>query len=165
MTDAPTTKNNQLECPVDKDPAVRIFIGAGMCLAGAIYCHATPPDTQPEGPFSMDKINHYAEWHLFFYGRWVLGALAVILAILASRVLRRQIIADDEGMTVNRRHHYAWSEFTGIDASLLAKKGQLALKRTSGDDVVLRRYQYKNFKALVELIEQHVSLETAADEG
>ena len=155
MSDAPINKNIQLvECPADKDPAVRVFIGAAMCLGGAAYCHLTPPDTQPEGPFSMDKINHFAEWYLFFYGRWVFGALGIVLAILGARILRRQITADAEGMTVNRKRRYAWREFTGIDATLLATKGQLTLQRGAGEGVVLRRYQYKNFKALVELIEQ-----------
>jgi len=164
MSDAATPSTNRVECPADKDSAVRLFIGAGMCLAFSIWCilemHKYPP---PEA-WNMKHINEAAGHAMNNYGPWVMIPVFLFLAGWAIKALRRKITADDQGMTVNGKP-YAWSEFSGIDASLLADKGLLALKRADGEDVTLRRYHYKNFKALGELIERHVSTETTTNEG
>jgi hypothetical protein len=161
MSDAQTPASTTVNCPAERDPGIRLLIATAMGIAGALYCQLTPPK-EALGPES--DINLKAEWYLHLYGPWVCGAVAIVLAVWAFKALRRTIVADADGIVVSRKR-YAWSEFNGIDASLLAEKGQLTLKRTGGNDVLLRRYQYKNFKALVELIEQKVSTESPSTEG
>ena len=164
MSDAPTSSTNQVLCPADKDPAVRLFIGAGMSLAFSVWCILEMHKYAKPEAWDMKHVNEAAGYAMNHFGPWVMIPVGLFLIGWALKVLRRQIVADGDAMTVNGKR-YAWSEFTGIDASLLASKGQLTLNRAGGEDVVLLRYQYKNFKALVELIEQHVSMETAANEG
>ncbi|MHC4562048.1 MAG: hypothetical protein ACYS8X_04660 [Planctomycetota bacterium] len=148
----------KVECPADKDPAVRLFIGAGMCIAGAIYCFV---DAVPYVSASED-INDFAEWVLHKFGPWVLGIPAVLLIVLALRALRRFITADAEGLTINGTRH-AWSDFTGVDASRLEKKGILVLLGRNDLRVELDRYKYKNFKPLVALVEEHVAIDAPSE--
>ena len=158
MSDNAETAANKVECPADRDPGVRLLIGAALALAGAVYC-AVDSVPKPAEPLSWETINDYAEHVLHVHGPWVCGAAAGILIGFAIRAFRRRIVADGEGMTVNKRR-FAWSQFTGLDASLLKDKGRLTLK--AGDEAVtLDRYRYKNFKELVVLIEQHVSVAAA----
>ena len=156
MSDDANIKSNSIECPADRDPGVRLLIAAALCVAGVIYCLLTPEE-KPEEPLATKTANEYAKWWLYIYGPWVLGAVAVFLAGYAAVVFRRLIVADDEGITINRKRRFAWSQFVGLDAAELKDKGRLTLKTADGDDVVLDKYKYKNFKELVALVERKVS--------
>jgi hypothetical protein len=161
MSDDANNKSKSIECPADRDPAVRLLIAAGLCVAGIVYCLLTP-EPKPEGPLATKTANEYAKWWLYIYGPWVLGVLTVFLAGYAAMVLRRRIVADDEAITINRKRRVAWSQFVGLDAAELKDKGRLTLRVADGDDVVLDRYKYKNFKELVALVEKKVSASPGA---
>ena len=157
MSDDANNKSKTITCPADRDPGVRLLIAAALCVAGVVYCLLTP-EPKPEGPLATKTANEYAKWWLYIYGPWVLGAGAVFLAGYAAMVFRRLIVADDEAITVNRKRRLAWSQFVGLDAGELKDKGRLTLRVADGDDVVLDKYKYKNFKELVALVETKVSI-------
>jgi hypothetical protein len=140
-----------------RDTGVRILIGAGMAAGGAIYCVATP-EAKPVEAFSTTTINGYVSWWLYIYGPWVLGAVALLLIILAARALKRTAAVDAEGISLNGKPKVAWSEITGLDDSLLGKKGKLLLKRGDGEPMMLNRYHYADFRDLVAFIEDHISV-------
>ena len=150
---------DRVECPADKDPAVRLFIATAMAVALSIWCII---DGYIKGKYPLpeagdpDYMNNMAT-HIFnHYTPFVLLPVAIILIVLAVRVLRRFITADGEGLTINGKRH-AWSDFTGVDASRLEKKGILVLLGPDDLRVELDRYKYKNFKPLVALVEKHVA--------
>ena len=157
MSDDANTKSKSIECPADWDPGVRLLIAAGLCVAGVVYC-ILDPDRKPEEPLATKTVNEYAKYWLTIYGPWVFGAIAAFLAGYAARVFRRLIVADDDGITINRKRRFAWSQFVGLDAGELKDKGRLTLRVADGDDVVLDKYKYKNFKELVALVETKVSI-------
>lgn len=151
-----TTAADQVQCPADRDPAVRLFIGAGLCLGFAIWCLFEKHAYDPPEAWTMKHINDAAGYVMNHFGPWLFIPVAAFLSLLAVRALRRLVVADAEGISINRKGRLPWSDFTGVDASALQSKGRLALIGRDGSRVVLDQYQYKNFKALVELIEQHL---------
>ena len=138
-----------------RDTGVRIIIGAGLALGGAIYCFVDAEE-KPLEPFSTELINPYAAYWLHIHGPWVLGLLTVLLVIWAIIALKRTATVDDAGISLNGKPQVAWSEITGLDASLLEKKGKLKLLRGDSEPLVLDRYHYADFRDLVAFIEDHV---------
>jgi len=160
MNDNAGTTVERVECRASKDSAVRLFIGAAALIAVAVWCiidrHKYPPPEQ----WTLEYINEAAEYALNHFGPWLFIPVGVLLAVLGVLSLRRFVIADSEGIVVNNKPKIAWGEFTGIDASLLEKKGILMLKRGAGPGAKLNRYHYANFRDLVAFIEQRVKVES-----
>ncbi len=164
---APTS----VECRASKDSAVRLFIGAVALVAVGLYCvydgyfHMVKDDAGnmvPKYPapaaWDMDHINDAATYSLNHFGPYLFIPLGLLLAALAFRTLKRFVVADNEGLVVNGRAKVPWSEFTGIDASLLDAKGLLTLQRKDAPGVKLDRYHYRGFRDLVAFIEARVKL-------
>lgn len=161
---------DRVECRASKDPAVRLFIGAAALVAVGIYCvydgfiatverdGVIGPKYPPPEAWDMQHINEAAGYALNHFGPFVFIPVGILLAVLAIRTLKRFVVADVEGIVVNGKPKVAWREFTGIDASLLEKKGVLTLKRDNADGVKLDRYQYRDFRKLVAFIEDRVKV-------
>jgi len=152
----PEAGPDRVVCPADKDPAVRIFIGAAMLIGFAFWCLAEKHQYAPPEAWTREHINAAAGYVLNHWGPWVFLPVAGVLIVYALLTLRRKIEADDKGISVNGGQPIPWSDFDGIDAALLPKKGILRLKRHNGEYVRLDRYKVKNFKALADLIEHRL---------
>jgi len=164
MSEQTPSSANRVECPAEKDPAVRLFIGAAMCLGFGAWCAI---DAYVRGKYPMPaegnaKYLNKMLSHLFnHYAPFILLVVFIVLVVMALKVLRRSAVADEAGLTVDGKS-YAWGDFAGLDASALPGKGRLVLKHTDGSSVVLNRYRYKNFKELVNLVERHVTADASA---
>ncbi|MFW6133717.1 MAG: hypothetical protein ACOC8F_07450 [Planctomycetota bacterium] len=141
-------------CPAAKDPAVRLFILAGMLIGFGIWCwtdlHNFP---QPKVSFSED-VNGWAAYLFNHVGAYVLTPLGIIPLVWGFIFLRRRLVADGEGIGYVGREKLRWDEIDAVDAGKLQDKGILILR--AGDrKLVLDSWKLRNFKALVDLVEQH----------
>ncbi len=164
MNDESAKTVDRVECRANRDPAVRLLIAAVMCLGAAIWCFldAYVKGKYPKPESGDEEFMNKMAAHLFnHYVPFIAGVALIVLVVWAWKVTRRLIVADGTGLTVNGQA-YAWGDFTGVDASRLPNKGLLVLKRAGGDDVRLDRYKYHNFKELVTLVEQHVTVDSDA---
>ena len=170
---ASESTGGRVECRASKDSAVRLFIGAAALVAVGLYCvydgyfakvQNDAGDMVPKYPppevWNLKHINEVAGYALNRFGPFLFIPLGILLAVLAIRTLKRFIMADRDGLVVNGRPKIAWSEFSGIDASLLDSKGILTLKR-GGDQpgVKLDRYHYRDFRDAVAFIEDRVKVD------
>lgn len=156
-----------VECRASKDPAVRLFIGAVALVGFGLYCiydgyiaKAFDGGSKYPAPeaWDVEHINDVLSYSLNHFGPFVFIPVGLVLAALAFRTLKRFVIANDEGLVVNGRAQVPWSEFTGIDASLLDAKGVLTLQRKGAPGVKLDGYHYRDFRDLVAFIEARVKL-------
>jgi len=167
------TAADRVECRASKDSAVRLFIGAAALVAVGLYCvhdgyfamkrneaGEMVAKYPPPAAWDLEHINPASTYALNRFGPFLFIPLGILLAVLAIRTLKRFIVADRDGLVVNGRPKIAWSEFTGIDASLLDSKGILTLKR-GGDKrgVKLDRYHYRDFRDAVAFIEDRVKVD------
>lgn len=160
---ASESTGDRVECRASKDSAVRLFIGAAALVGVGIWCfveaYILKKYPAPEA-WNIENINPAVTYALNYFGPFLLIPLGILLAVLAIRTLKRFIVADRDGLVVNGKPKIAWSEFTGIDASLLDSKGVLILKR-GGDQpgVKLDRYHYRDFRDAVAFIEDRVKVD------
>jgi hypothetical protein len=167
---AAPAKDDRVECPASKDPAVRLFIIAAMMLAFAawtIYDAYVARKYPYPDPY---ELNAYLK-HLFNHGAaFVLVPLGVLAIGLGLRSLRRVLVADAEGIGYVGKQKIPWSGVARMDASLLKEKGILRLYHGESGRLTLDSWKLGNFKALVAFVEQHVPRDAAGvpeppDEG
>lgn len=150
--EAPT----KVECPAAKDPAVRLFILAGMLLAIGTWCfvdgyvrHKFP--WNPDGTIN-EKLNY-----LFNHvGGIAFPILALVPLIWGVVVLRRRLVADEEGIGYVGKEKVPWSAVTSLGTAKLADKGILHLHYKAAEGtkrLVLDKWKLQNFRELVELVE------------
>ena len=152
MNESAATPTKEIICPATRDSAIRpLFIGVGV-LAFGIWCMT---DQREHVPFSMKNINSWSTWALNFYGAIVCPILGVISLIWGFLVLRRKLIADDQGIGFVGKPKISWSDVTGVDASALQDKQILYLLHGQGDKLMLDGYKLKNFKELIAIVESH----------
>jgi len=106
--------------------------------------------------WKAENVNLIGMFVFNVVGAWILLVVGVVLLIMAARALKRTATVDDAGISINGAPAIAWSEITGLDASLLEKKGKLSLLRGDSEPLVLNRYHYADFRDLVAFIEDHV---------
>jgi len=155
-----SSASDVVKCTAAHDPAVRMFIGAAALLGVAIWCIVEQSKYPPPEAWDMPHINQAAGYALNHFGPWVFIPIALLLAAGAVMSLRRSILADAEGICINGKAKIPWGEFTGIDASLLERKGLLLLRRGDKPPVKLVHYKYRNFREMVAFIENRVKIET-----
>ncbi len=150
----------RVECLAAREPAVHKFIFAAMLLGLAAYCFI---DHYVRGKFPYPgeggDINAWARYIFNAYGPFVLGPPGLLLAIWGVVLLRRRLLADQEGVGYAGRRKVAWSDVKSLDTSRFDKKNILALVYESGGQekrLVLDGWKLQNFKELVKLVETKV---------
>ncbi len=161
MSDTPASSPERVECPATKDPAVRLFILAGMLIAFGAYCFIDGYvlDKYPHKSLSED-INVWANWALNHYGPFVLIPPGILFAVWGVVFLRRKLVADANGIGYAGRQQIAWDKIEKLDASRLASKGILELYYGTAKPLKLDSWKLRNFKPLVAFVESHTSAET-----
>ena len=161
-----TSPPQRVECPPSREPAVRLFIIAGMLLAFGLWCayeyyilgeYHLPTDTEP-------TVNDYAGYVFNAWGGVVLPLAGLVPLAMGILFLRRKLVADAEGITPPGGSKIAWSDVTKLDASDLAGKGILRLEHGADKPLVLDSWKLQNFKALVAFVETHVPAEAVQAE-
>jgi len=151
-----SAETERVECPPTRDPAVRLFIFAGMLIAFGVWCfhdaflrgkYPYPAD----GNFN-DVLTHYFN-HV---GGIVLPLLGLIPLIKAILFLRRKLLATAEGIGYEGKTPVAWQDVQRLDAADLQDKGILRLYHGAAKPLVLDSWKVSNFKALVAFVESHV---------
>lgn len=156
---ANSSQSSSVLCLATKDTAIRLFIAAAMFIGFGIYCYTdwdNPDYAKPE-VWDMKHINDIGGYLLTHYGPFVLIPPGLVLIILGILSLRRKLAADDEGIGYLGKDKLAWSEITALDASDLKSKQILRLSSKKGKTLVLDGYKLQNFKALVAMVDEHVS--------
>ncbi len=146
----------RVECPAAKDPAVRLFILAAMCLGfgiWAIYDHYVLgkypyPQHYELNPYLYYLFNHYIPYVLIPLGTFVL--------VWGIRFLHRRLVADAEGIGYVGSEKIRWDEIKELDASLLKTKQILCLRHGEGRTLILDAWKLENFRDLVAMIETRV---------
>ncbi|MDY7009802.1 MAG: hypothetical protein SVV80_03520 [Planctomycetota bacterium] len=149
-----------IECPATREPAVRLFIVAGIFIGFGIWCFVDahikkkyPPEMK-EGNTS-DVFTYY-----FNHGGAVVFPLLGLIPLgLAVASLRRKLLADDKGIGYAGKRQITWSAVKSLDSSQLADKGILRLEyETGGGQKTLKLCSWKlqNFRSLVMLLENKV---------
>ncbi len=152
------TQPQQIECRATKDPAVRLFIAAGMLLALGIYCFvdAFIRDMYPHKPFAED-MNAWMVWAFNYFGPFVFIPPGLALTIWGVMFLKRKCVADAEGISYAycNKEKLPWSNVTRLDASQI-KKGILDLYYNDDRKLRLDSWKLTNFKTLIAIVEQNV---------
>jgi hypothetical protein len=159
-----TPRQDRVECPPARDPAVRLFIIAAMFIGFGLYCFW---DAYILGkyPYPNNGDVNLAFKHYFNHGGGIVFPLAgLVPLVMGIRFLRRVLVADAEGIRVPGSPAIAWKDVKHLDATDLAGKGFLRLDYGQAKPLVLDSWKLQNFKALVAFIEKHVPAD-AIDAG
>ncbi|MFP4053346.1 MAG: hypothetical protein ACLFV7_05720 [Phycisphaerae bacterium] len=154
------TEQNQtdhVECPATKDPAVRLFIVAAMCLGFGVWCaiDAYVADKYPYAAMD-DDINQFMGWAFNHFAPVILVPIGLVAAVWAIVFLRRVLVADEEGIGYKGKPKVAWSDITDLDVSDLPDKKILRINHSaSGKPLVLDAWKLQNFREMVAFIEDH----------
>jgi len=151
-----TPRQERVECPPARDPAVRLFILAGMLLVFGLWCFY---DAYVMGAYpypTNGDINLLAKHYFNHVGGIILPLGGLVPMIMGIRFLRRILVADAEGIRYPGGPAVAWKDVTRLDATDLANKGFLRLEYGDVKPLVLDSWKLQNFKALVAFIETHV---------
>jgi len=146
----------RVECPPSREPAVRLFIIAGMLLAFGAWCFY---DHYVKGHYQYPEDGATGGVVAYYFNHWggiLLPIAGLIPLVMGLLFLRRRLIADAEGITPAGGSKIAWQSVKKLDASDLAGKGILRLECGSDKPLVLDSWKLQNFKALVAFVEAHV---------
>ena len=150
-----------VECSAAKDPAVRLFIVAGMALGAGIYCgvdHFIRKMYPYPDPY---ELNAYLKYIFNHYGTFVFSMSGIILFVWAIVFLRRKLVADEEGIGYVGKEKISWNSVISLDSSQLADKGVLRLVHKAGGGqktLKLCSWKLQNFRSLVLLLENKAPL-------
>lgn len=156
MTESETTTPSSVECPAKKDPAVRMFIFAGMLIGFGLWCFidAYVKKIVPlPKPGDLNSFFTYYMNTIFGIALPIAGLVPLIRGVVA---MRRVLVADDQGIGYRGKPPVAWSAVESLDATHLADKGILKLNLAGGETLTLDGYELENFKPLVKLVESKV---------
>ncbi len=162
-----TPPQERVECPAARDPAVRLFIMAGMLLVFGLWCFydhfIIGHYPYPTGDQAND-VNLLAKHYFNRIGGIVLPLGGLIPLFLGIRFLRRVLVADAEGIHMPGSPTVAWKDVKRLDATDLAGKGIIRLDCGRAKPLVLDSWKLQNFKSLVAFVEKHVPAD-AIDAG
>ena len=158
------SESNQLptsvECPPDKDHLVRFYIMAVMPLVFGLLCirdiSFVGKFARPVEPFAWQTANAWISWAMNYFGQFVFTGLGVVLLVCAIRATLRVLVANESGIGWKGGHPTPWESVTGVDTNKFASKKILYL--LTGDDrrITLDYYKLRNYKELLQVVEQHV---------
>jgi hypothetical protein len=156
---AGSPQTDRVECPPARDPAVRLFIFAGMLLAFGGYCFL---DAFIWGKYPKPADGNLSDMSSYYFnhvGGIVFPLAGLVPLWLAIAFLRRPLVADAEGLGYEGSPKVRWETVTRLDATQLQEKGILRLHHAAAKPMTLDSWKLTNFKALVAFIEQHVPSE------
>lgn len=145
-----------VECPAAREPAVRLFIVAGMGIGFGIYCgvdHFIRKMYQYPDPY---ELNAYLKYLFNHYGTFVFTLAGIVALVWAVVFLRRKLVADEKTIGYVGKEQISWSAIRSLDASNLAGKGILRLDYEAGGGqktLKLCSWKLQNFRSLVSLLE------------
>ncbi len=148
-----------VECPAAREPAVRLFIVAGILIGFGLWCFV---DVHVRGKYPWKEDANTSEVFSYWFnqgGAFVFPLLGLIPLGLAAASLRRKLVADEEGIGYVGKEQIAWSAIRSLDAAKLADKGILRLDYEAGGGqktLKLCNWKLQNFRALVLLVEKKV---------
>jgi len=150
------TEPKHVECPAAKDPAVRMFILAGLLAGIGVWCLTDL--REPPAAWDMQHINEAASYLLNNWGPVVMFPGAAVAAVWAVLFLRRKCVADEEGICYAYfgKDKLPWGEVQELDASKLKDKQILYLRYGKGATLTLDAWKMQNFRDLVAFVETHV---------
>lgn len=152
---------SSVECRATKDPSVRRFILAAILLGLGAYCFVDHYvlDKYPYPEDGPSDINAYATYLFNHYGPFVLIPPGIVLVVCGALMLRRRLVADQEGIGYVGKQKVPWTAVRSLDTAKLANKGILRLRYDAGDGdktLVLDSWKLQDFRELVKLVEQKV---------
>jgi len=156
MDEQSTSAAGRVECPAKKDPAVRLFIMAGIFLGFGLWCVVERGKYPAPDAWDVEHINEAAGHALNHYGPYLFIPVGLFFLGRGVRALRRVLIADEEGIGYRGREKLPWSQITALDAGRLRSKGILTLHYGSDGKLVLDSWKLQNFRGLIALVEQKV---------
>jgi len=163
-SESKTAAPERVLCPAAKEPAVKRFIIAAIFVGFGMYCYTdwgNPKYRKPES-WSFKNINPVAGHLLTYYGPFVLIPAGLVVAGWAALRLRRQLLADGEGIGYAGSEKVRWEKITKLDASRLASKGVVVLHYGQDGVLKLDSYFLQNFRDLVALVERKVPADKRA---
>jgi len=104
----------------------------------------------------MKNINDWGTWALNFYGQFIFTALGLVALFFTIRILRRKLVADEQGVGFVGKERILWSDVTGLDATELKDKQILYVLHGSVGRYPLDGFNLRNFRELVDFVETHV---------
>ena len=146
-----------VECPAAREPAVRLFIVAGILIGFGLWCFV---DVHIRDKYPRKENANTSEVFSYWFnhgGAFVFPLLGLIPLGLAATSLRRKLVADEKGIGYIGKEQISWSAIRSLDASELADKGILRLDYESGGGkktLKLCNWKLQNFRSLVLLVEK-----------
>ena len=145
------------ECSATKEPAVRLFIVAGILIGFGLWCAF---DVHVKKKYEWKEDANTSEVFSYWFnhaGTFVFPLLGLIPLGLAAVSLRRKLSADDEGIGYVGKEKIPWSAVRSLDASKLADKGIIRLHYEAGGKektLKLCSWKLQNFRLLVQIVEK-----------
>ena len=148
------TSQSRVVCPAAKDPAIRLFIVAGMLMGFAVWCFRDGIGLRRPTDWGLSNINDVAKYVMNVYGPYVFFPFGLALLVWALLFLRRRLVADSETIGFQGGPRIPWSAVETLDATELKSKGVLYLEHGKGERLTLDSWKLQNFRELVILIEK-----------
>ena len=130
------------------------FIPAGILIGMGFYCLSTP-EPAPQA-WNMEHVNDVARYVLYRWAPFVLFPAGALLGLWGLRNLRRQMVADEQGLGYAGTPRLRWDQVQSIDASRLQAKGILYVLGPEDRKITLDSWKLNDFKKLVAFVEAHV---------
>ncbi len=148
--------SDRVECPASRDPALRRFIVAAILLALGLWCIYDVVTGKYQYVDPGVDINAFLKWAFNTFAPIILIPLGLYLVISTWLMLRRVLVADNEGLGYVGKPKIRWDDVERVDASRLQSKGYLYIHHGTDEELTLDSWKLKNFRALVTLIEDKV---------
>ncbi|MFP4356060.1 MAG: hypothetical protein ACLFUJ_13135 [Phycisphaerae bacterium] len=148
-----------VSCPATRDTAVRMFIGAAICLGFSIWCFidwANYP--KPDAPLSVETLNGYAGWAFNHFLPFILIPISIVLIALAIRSQKLVLVADEQGIGYQGKEKISWESIQQLDATKLADKQIMDIHHPGGR-LRLDGLKLQNFRQLVSYVELKIPAE------
>ena len=152
---SPQATPDMVRCPAAKDPPVRMFIVAAMCIGFGVWYYADRGGTLPSHPWTLDNLNDVLKYVINNFAPYFLLPLGLVLIGWGYKVLTRVLIADAEGIGFVGKEAIPWDQVTTLDATRI-QKGFLFIDYGDGKRLTLDSWKLQNFKELVRIVEKQI---------
>jgi hypothetical protein len=161
---AAETSGQRVEARAATDPAVRLFILAGMLLGFSAWC-ILDRKPLPEA-WDMDHINEVASFLTNNVTPFFLVPGGLVALVWGLVFLRRRLVADEKGIGYAGKDSVPWHAVRKVDASQLQSKGILDLYHGEDEQKLrLDSWKLKDFKPLIAFVEAHLPTAVLQEAG